>query len=168
MTNPPPSAPGPAPSFEFEADDAGDPAGTLLRLQQRFLRTLAWLRRSSGLTQRALAEAAGWKQPYVARLEDERSPLIVSMARVERYAQACGATAVLVFVEKASGRVRRSLALGDDGAALAEGLRDARFTVGPGPVGLEAAVLEPGGGFIEARPQDEAAAAAAWQPLERS
>ncbi|MDE2564525.1 MAG: helix-turn-helix domain-containing protein [Burkholderiales bacterium] len=165
--NAPPASPEPLPAVEPGADEVADPDGTLLRLQQRFLRAFAWLRRGVGLSQRALAEAAGWKQPYVARLEDARSPLIVSMARVERYAQACGATAVLVFVEPHTGRVQRSLALGDDGAALAEGLREARFTVGPAGVGLEAPQRPLAGRHIEIgspQPLDEAAA---WQPAAR-
>jgi len=112
-----------APSEPLEVD----PDGKLLRLQKRFLRAFAWLRRSAGLTQRELAQEAGWKQPYVARLEDERSPLIMAMARIERYALACGATGVMIFVDKQSGEVRRSLALGDDGVEMARAVRDLRF-----------------------------------------
>jgi transcriptional regulator with XRE-family HTH domain len=98
--------------------DPNDPDGKLLRLQKRFLRAFAWMRRAAGMTQREVAQATNWKQPYVARLEDERSPLIMALARVERYAQACGATGVLMFVDQQSGEVRRALALGDDGERI--------------------------------------------------
>jgi transcriptional regulator with XRE-family HTH domain len=99
-----------------------DSESKLLSLQIRFLSMFSWLRRSVGLTQREVAGIAGWKQPYVARLEDERSPLLGVLSRLERYADACGATGVLVFVDQQTGQVRRTLALGDAGVEAAESI----------------------------------------------
>lgn len=88
---------------------------TALALQDRFVRGFAWLRKVAGMTQSAVADAAGWQQPYVARLEDARSPLLSGLSRLERYADACGFTTVVVFVDKESGAVVRTLNLGDAG-----------------------------------------------------
>jgi transcriptional regulator with XRE-family HTH domain len=90
-----------------------------LALQDRFVRGFAWLRKVAGMTQSAVAAAAGWKQPYVARLEDAQSPLLGGLARVERYADACGFTTVLVFVDKNTGAVERTLNLGEAGKEAA-------------------------------------------------
>ncbi len=99
----------------FEYDEA-------FALQDRFVRGFPWLRKKAGMTQRDLASAAGWKQPYVDRLEDARSPLLGALARVERYARACGFTTVVVFVDKQTDAVARTLPLGEAGAAAAERL----------------------------------------------
>lgn len=88
---------------------------TALRLQDRFIRGFAWLRKVAGMTQSSVAAAAGWHQPYVARLEDARSPLLGGLTRLERYADACGFTTVLAFVDKETGAVVRTLNLGDAG-----------------------------------------------------
>lgn len=96
-----------------------------LGLQDRFLRTFSWLRRVTGRTQRDVANATGWKQPYVARLEDANSPLLRSMERMERYANACGMTGVIVFFDEESGEIRRTMALGQSGTQFEEPLRDA-------------------------------------------
>jgi transcriptional regulator with XRE-family HTH domain len=96
----------------------------LLRLQDRFLRAFAALRRAAGRTQRDVAEATGWQQPYVNRLEGPSSALIGSMARVERYAQACGSTCVLTFLDPRTGQVVRTMALGDAGVPLESALRE--------------------------------------------
>lgn len=96
----------------------------LLGLQDRFLRGFSWLRKVAGLTQSEVAESAGWEQPYVSRLEDAESPLIGSLSRVERYANACRSTAVLVFVDPSSGKVQRSMALGETGVQLEEAARE--------------------------------------------
>lgn len=47
------------------------------------------MRRAAGLSQSALAEAAGWSQPYVSRLErfDGKTPTLDVM---EKWARACG------------------------------------------------------------------------------
>jgi transcriptional regulator with XRE-family HTH domain len=95
-----------------------DDTARQLRLQDRFLRALAGLRRAAGLTQRELADRAGWHQPYVVRLEGERSPLIHSLARLERFADACGATALVTFVDPKTGEAQRTLALSDAGSKL--------------------------------------------------
>lgn len=60
---------------------------------------LTELRRAAGLTQRQLADAAGWKQSYVARLESaiDRMP---SPETVARFAEACEAEAGLVLIRK--------------------------------------------------------------------
>jgi transcriptional regulator with XRE-family HTH domain len=95
-----------------------DDEAHLLRLQDRFLRALAGLRRAAGLSQRELADRTGWHQPYVVRLEGERSGLIAALARLERFADACGATALVTFVDPKTGQAQRTLALGDAGARL--------------------------------------------------
>ena len=95
---------------------------TALRLQDRFVRGFAWLRKVAGMTQSSVAQAAGWQQPYVARLEDARSPLLGGLSRLERYADACGFTTVLAFVDKETGVVVRTLNLGDAGDEAAERL----------------------------------------------
>ena len=97
----------------------------LLGLQDRFLRAFSWLRRTAGLRQRDVADAAGWQQPYVARLEDANSPLLRSLERVERYANACGATGLMVFLDRETGEVRRTMALGEAGVAMERPLREA-------------------------------------------
>lgn len=95
-----------------------DDTSRQLRLQDRFLRALAGLRRAAGLSQRELADRTGWHQPYVVRLEGERSALIASLARLERFAEACGATALVTFVDPKTGKEQRTLALGDAGSRL--------------------------------------------------
>ena len=104
---------------------------TALRLQDRFVRGFAWLRKLAGMTQSSVAAAAGWQQPYVARLEDARSPLLGSLTRLERYADACGFTTVLAFVDKETGAVVRTLNLGDAGDEAAE-----RLLAMPNPVAV--------------------------------
>lgn len=99
-----------------------DPPDDAVALQDRFVRGFAWLRKVAGMTQRQLADAAGWKQPYVDRLEDARSPLLGGLSRMERYAGACGFTTVLVFVDKQTGTVARTLPLGEAGVTAADRL----------------------------------------------
>ena len=126
-----------------------------LALQDRFVRGFAWLRKVAGMTQRQVADAAGWQQPYVDRLEDARSPLLGALSRIERYAQACGCTTVLAFADARTGEVVRTLHLGEDGAATAR-----RILQGEGLASAQGASL----------PVAEAAGAhAPWQvpPLER-
>lgn len=99
-----------------------DDDAAALALQDRFVRGFAWLRKVAGMTQQAVADRAGWHQPYVARLEDANSPLLGALGRAERYADACGHTTVLVFVDKESGAIARTLNLGEAGAETAAAL----------------------------------------------
>ena len=95
-----------------------------IALQDRFVRGLSWLRRIAGMTQQQVAEAAGWKQPYVDRLEDATSPLLKSLSRLERYARACKVTTVIAFVDPGTGQVVRTLPLDEAGEETALRLRE--------------------------------------------
>jgi len=105
-----------------------------IELQDRFLRTFQWVRRAAGRTQAEVATTAGWQQPYVARLELEKSPLIDALARIEAYSQACGATAVLVFADPQTGEVLRTLALSEAGDRAAERIRSGPYAFSHGPL----------------------------------
>ena len=60
---------------------------------------LTKLRRDAGLTQRQVAEKAGWKQPYVARLESGLDHM-PSPETVARFAEVCNAEAGLILIRK--------------------------------------------------------------------
>jgi transcriptional regulator with XRE-family HTH domain len=109
-------------TMEFEVQIRSDEDDKALELQDRFVHGFSGLRKRAGMSQRDLAREAGWHQPYVQRLEDANSPLLRGLSRLERYAQACGVTAVLTFVDKETGEVARTLPLDDAGEAMAERL----------------------------------------------
>lgn len=96
----------------------------LVALQDRFARGLTWLRRFAGKTQRDVAEFVGWHQPYVARLENPaESSLLKSLTLLESYAQACGATTLVTFVDPETGEIVGRLPLSDAAEAAADRLR---------------------------------------------
>ena len=96
----------------------------LVALQDRFVRGLTWLRRFAGKTQRDVAEFVGWHQPYVARLENPaESSLLKSLTLLESYAQACGATTLVTFVDPETGEIVGRLPLSDAAEAAADRLR---------------------------------------------
>lgn len=57
------------------------------------------MRRSAGLTQQQVAERAGWKQPFVAKLESFDGG-VPDEATQARFAQACGFELVLMARHK--------------------------------------------------------------------
>jgi len=70
------------------------------------------LRKGLGLTQASLAQRVGWRQPYVARLEGNPSEAAAAMERIEKFANACGASAMLVFVDEKTGAIKDSVSIG--------------------------------------------------------
>jgi transcriptional regulator with XRE-family HTH domain len=81
-------------SIETSFEDIAGSAEVARRVAERGQETdrktqLRRMRRAAGLSQAALAEAAGWSQPYVSRLErfDGRTPTLDVM---EKWARACG------------------------------------------------------------------------------
>lgn len=95
----------------------------LVALQDRFARGLTWLRRFAGKTQRDVAEFVGWHQPYVARLENPaESSLLKSLTLLESYAQACGATTLVTFVNPETGEIVGRLPLSEAAEAAADRL----------------------------------------------
>jgi|WetSurMetagenome_2_1015567.scaffolds.fasta_scaffold02272_11 hypothetical protein len=96
----------------------------LVALQDRFSRGLTWLRRFAGKTQRDVGEFVGWHQPYVARLENPaESSLLKSLTLLESYAQACGATTLVTFVDPETGEIVGRLPLSDAAEVAADRLR---------------------------------------------
>jgi transcriptional regulator with XRE-family HTH domain len=71
------------------------------------------LRKSASLTQAALAERAGWQQPYVARIERGEAQMITALEGLEAFAEATGTSAVVTFVDQATGQVRAQVPLGE-------------------------------------------------------
>ena len=63
---------------------------------RRLALALVGMRRKAGRTQKQVAEAAGWDQGYVSRLEFGRGPL-PEVATVQRYAKACGGRSAYVL-----------------------------------------------------------------------
>jgi transcriptional regulator with XRE-family HTH domain len=84
------------------------------RLQRTVAEALFRLRRAANLTQTALGNKAGWAQPYVARLERGEANSVSALEGVERYANACEVSAIVVFIDPKTQIVRDSIALGDD------------------------------------------------------
>jgi len=82
------------------------------RLRRALSEALFRLRKSLGLTQTTLAQRVGWRQPYVARLEGNPSESAAAMERLEKFANACGASTMLLFVDQRTGIVRESVAVG--------------------------------------------------------
>jgi transcriptional regulator with XRE-family HTH domain len=77
-----------------------------LETKRRLVTSLLRLRRKANLTQRELAERAGWQPSFVSRLESfPRTGEQLFMPDVEtlnRYAEACGSHLGLVFAEPKS------------------------------------------------------------------
>ena len=91
-----------------EAWEAGEP-------RRRLSAALVAMRKSAGLTQRALAAITGWKQPQVARMESATGPW-PSRDALHDYASACGRTVGLVFAHPKSGgmHIDSTVAFGSD------------------------------------------------------
>ena len=77
------------------------------------------LRKTSGLTQEVLGQKAGWAQPYVARLERGEANSIGAIEAMQRYAEACGATAVMLYIDPLTLKVRGSVSLGQEAKVIA-------------------------------------------------
>ena len=92
--------------------EAGEP-------RRRLSGALVAMRKAAGLSQRALAEAVGWKQPQVARMESATGPWPTREA-LHDYARACGRTVGLVFVHPRSGHALHI----DSAVAFGSGERD--------------------------------------------
>lgn len=88
--------------------EAGEP-------RRRLSMALLAMRKSAGLTQRALAAITGWKQPQVARMESATGPWPTREA-LHDYASACGRTVGLVFAQPRSGgmHIDSTVAFGSD------------------------------------------------------
>ena len=99
-----------------------EPRDPQLWLQDKVMRGLTWLRRSKGLTQTMLAEATGWKQPHVSRLEDFDSSLITSLEKLQRYAKACNYTGVIAFVDLDTKQIAHTIALDKEGEEIVDRL----------------------------------------------
>jgi len=95
------------------------------RLRGAVAEALFRLRKERNLTQAALAERAGWQQPYVARIERGEAQMIPGLEALENFAQAVDATSIVLFVDKNTGQVRGQLPLGDP--AVLEKLPNAKL-----------------------------------------
>ncbi len=82
------------------------------RIRRVLSEALFRLRKGLGLTQTALAQRVGWRQPYVARLEGNPSEAATAMERLEKFANACGASTMLLFVDQNTGAIKQSVSLG--------------------------------------------------------
>lgn len=83
------------------------------RLRRSLAVALLRIRKAAKLTQSELGSIVGWKQPYVARLEGDNSAALVAIERLEQYSSACGVSAMMLFIDKQTGEVKSSLAIGD-------------------------------------------------------
>ena len=102
----------PGQSFDDLRDEllAKDPelkkAWDALETKRRLVTSLLRLRRKANLTQRELAERAGWQPPFVSRLESfpraGEQLFMPDMETLNRYAEACGSHLGLVFAEPKS------------------------------------------------------------------
>ncbi len=82
------------------------------RIRRVLSEALFRLRKSLGLTQTTLAQRVGWRQPYVARLEGNPSEAAAAMERIEKFANACGASTMVVFVDEKTGAIKESVSIG--------------------------------------------------------
>jgi transcriptional regulator with XRE-family HTH domain len=82
-------------------------------LRRALASALVRIRKAAGLTQSALGDKVGWKQPYVTRLERGDSDALAAMERVGRFASACGVSTILIFADR-SARVLGSVAISRD------------------------------------------------------
>jgi transcriptional regulator with XRE-family HTH domain len=83
------------------------------RIRRAMSETLFRLRKGLSLTQAALAERAGWAQPYVAKIERGDAQMITALEGLEQFAQAVDATVVVSFVDPKTSQVRAQVALGE-------------------------------------------------------
>ncbi len=88
-------------------------------LRRAMAEALFRLRKAADLTQAALGEKAKWAQPYVARLERGEANSISALEGIERYANACGVSAMVLFVDPRTLTVQSSVALGEEPAMKA-------------------------------------------------
>lgn len=85
----------------------------LARIRRVMSEALFRLRKERNLTQAALAERAGWQQPYIARIERGEAQMITGLEALENFAQAADATSIVLFVDRQTGQVRAKVPLGD-------------------------------------------------------
>ncbi len=111
------------------------------RLRGAVAEALFRLRKERNLTQAALAERAGWQQPYVARIERGEAQMIPGLEALENFAQAVDATSVVLFLDKQTGQVRAQVPLGDPAVFRAPAHRSIRVELPEGQV-IEAADLK--------------------------
>lgn len=78
---------------------------------------LRGMRISVELTQTELAERAGWKQAFVAKLESLDQSSIPDLETIKRYAEACGHEPAIFFVKREKHNRRTSLKI-TEGFAL--------------------------------------------------
>lgn len=83
------------------------------RIQRAMSEALFRLRKGANLTQTALGERAGWQQSYVARIERGEAQMITALEGLEAFANAAEASAVVLFVDHATGQVRAQVPLGE-------------------------------------------------------
>lgn len=95
-------------------DDGYAAAHERNRFRTAIRAALFQLRTAARLTQAALAERAGWQQPYVARLEAGEGQFTSALIQLDRYARSCDAAAVVVFFNKDTGAVETTLTFADD------------------------------------------------------
>jgi len=65
---------------------------------------------------RELARRAGWKQPYVARIERGDAVMISALEGLEAFAKAANTTAVVLFLDTETATVREQVTLGESPA----------------------------------------------------
>jgi len=90
------------------------------RIRRAMSQTLFRLRKGLNLTQAALAERAGWQQPYVAKIERGDAQMITALEGLEQFAMAVDATVVVSFVDPKTSQIRAQVALGEP--ALPQGV----------------------------------------------
>ena len=83
------------------------------RIRRAMSQTLFRLRKGLNLTQAALAERAGWAQPYVAKIERGDAQMITALEGLEQFAKAVDATVVVSFVDPETSQMREQVALGE-------------------------------------------------------
>jgi transcriptional regulator with XRE-family HTH domain len=83
------------------------------RIRRAMSETLVRLRKGLNLTQAALAERAGWAQPFVAKIERGDAQMITALEGLEQFAQAVDATIVVSFVDPQTAQIRAQVALGE-------------------------------------------------------
>ncbi len=83
------------------------------RIRRAMSQTLFRLRKDLNLTQAALAERAGWQQPYVAKIERGDAQMVIALEGLEQFAHAVDATVVVSFVDPKTSQIRAQVALGE-------------------------------------------------------
>lgn len=97
------------------------------RIRRVMSEALFRLRKGRELTQAALAEHAGWQQPYVAKIERGDAQMITALEGLEAFANATGCTTVVLFIDRETGQVRAQVPLAE--AAVVSHLREVPATV---------------------------------------